>query len=260
MKPTNTLIIIPTYNECQNAPRLIEELLPLVATADLLLVDDNSSDGTADLVEQRFAEEPRVRVMRRTGLRGLGRSYVDGYQYALSMNYPYAVQMDADFSHDPAQVPLLLEAALAVDVIVASRYCPGGEISGWPMHRQWLSRFSNFYVRTLLNLPVHDSTSGFRCYSRNALLHISLPDILSNGYAFQIEMTHRSKQAALSVREVPTRFTDRCQGHSKMSLSIILEAMLLPWQLILGKTRQRTFDTTAHPIAGESVEEGTLPR
>ena len=231
MNEKRTLIIVPTYNERQNIVALVERLLENVPHADILVVDDNSPDGTGDLAQQRFAAEGRFRILRRTGLRGLGRSYVDGYQYALSSNYSWVAQMDADFSHDPTQVPELLQAAETADVVLGSRYCRGGGVRNWPRHRKWLSRFANLYVRAILSLPVYDATSGFRCYSRHALERLSISDIVSNGYAFQIEMTQRAMRANLQLVETPILFTDRRYGHSKMSKGVIVEAMLLPWRL-----------------------------
>jgi len=231
MNKVRSLIIIPTYNEAQNVLALIEILLEKVPHADILVVDDNSPDGTADLTLERFSGEKRLTMLRRTGLRGLGRSYVDGYQQALEGGYAQVVQMDADFSHDPIYIPAMVAASENADVVVGSRYCPGGGVCDWPRYREWLSRFANLYVRALLGLPVRDATSGFRCYSRHALECISLGGIVSNGYAFQVEMTYRALQAHLRIVETPILFRDRRKGQSKMSKRIIAEAITLPWRL-----------------------------
>lgn len=248
MDTSRTLVMIPTYNERQNVPALIACLLNTVPQADILLVDDNSPDGTADLAQELFGHCQRFAILRRAGPRGLGRSYMDGYRYALTLGYAYVVQMDADFSHDPAHIPALLQAAEGADVVVGSRYCRGGGVRHWPLRRQWLSRFANSYVRTILDLPVSDATSGFRCYSRQVLERIFLCDIAATGYAFQVEMTHRARQVKARIVESPIVFTDRRQGQSKMSRQIILEAMLLPWRLRFRAYAACTEATSVSPV------------
>jgi dolichol-phosphate mannosyltransferase len=230
-----TLIIVPTYNEKDNVPPLVRQVLEVVPQADFLLVDDNSPDGTADLAEGLFAGDRRFSVLRRSGPRGLGRSYVDGYRQAIAAGYARVVQMDADFSHDPRYIPDLLEAAGAADVVVGSRYCEGGGVRDWPVHRLLLSKFANLYVAAITGLPVRDATAGFRCYSRRALERLHVESIRSNGYAFQVEMTYRAKQASLRIVEVPITFTDRTHGQSKISRSVLIESMIMPWRLRLGK-------------------------
>lgn len=226
-----TLIIVPTYNERENIAHLIEQIFQTVPDADLLLVDDNSPDGTADLARQRFGDDPRFSVLRRHGPRGLGRSYVDGYRKALEAGYVRVVQMDADFSHDPKYLPDLLQAAETADVVIGSRYCPGGGVHNWPLRRRLLSRFANRYVCAIIGLPIRDSTSGFRCHTRRFLEQIPLDEIVSNGYAFQVEMTYRAHVAGVKIVEMPIIFVDRHQGRSKISRRVILESMILPWRL-----------------------------
>ncbi len=233
MNTEKTLVIVPTYNEAENIPALIERILAVLPDTHLLLVDDNSPDGTADLAERHFGEEPRFHLLRRTGRRGLGRSYQDGYRQSLAEGYHRVIQMDADFSHDPAYLPGLLQKAETADVVIGSRYCAEGGVRDWPLHRQWLSRFANRYVQAILGVTVRDATSGFRCYRNRALDLIPLDDILSDGYAFQVEMTYRARQAGLQIIETPIIFTERRHGKSKISRRVILEAILLPWRLRL---------------------------
>lgn len=227
----STLIIIPTYNERENVPRLVEQILAAVPSAHLLLVDDNSPDGTADLAEQLFGDNPNFFVLRRTGLRGLGRSYVDGFLQGVAAGYPRMVQMDADLSHNPQFLPDLIRVARAADVVIGSRYCAGGGVRDWPLRRRLLSRFANMYVRAIIGFTVHDSTSGFRCYTRRALEKMQLEQIVSNGYAFQVEMTQRAHRAGLRIVETPIVFVDREQGKSKISRAVILESMIVPWRM-----------------------------
>lgn len=226
-----TLIIVPTYNERANVPVLIKQIFTVAPAAHVLLVDDNSPDGTADLAEQLFGGNSNFSVLRRTGARGLGRSYVDGYQRGVAAGYARVVQMDADFSHDPRFIPDLIRAAETADVVIGSRYCTGGGVRDWPLRRRLLSRFANIYVRTIISSSVRDSTSGFRCYSRRALESIELNQIVSNGYAFQVEMTQRAHEAGLRIVESPIIFVDRQQGKSKISRTVILESMIMPWRL-----------------------------
>lgn len=234
MQDSRIVTIIPTYNERENAVRIIECVLEAVPTGDLLLVDDASPDGTADLVAERFAGNERVHVLRRTGQRGLGRSYVDGYLWAMARGYDRVAQMDADFSHDPGYLPALLEASRTADVVLGSRYCAGGGVRNWPVRRKLLSRFANRYVAAVTGTPVHDATSGFRVHSRPALERIGVERIVSNGYAFQVEMTYRAQTSGLKVVESPIVFVDRTEGKSKMSGGVIWESVLMPWKLRFG--------------------------
>lgn len=239
MSLDRSLVIVPTYNERDNIVPLVESIFAVSPDLDFLLVDDNSPDGTAACAGERFGGDSRFNVLRRTGPRGLGRSYVDGYQWAVAAGYVRVVQMDADFSHDPAYIPDLLKAAEAADVVIGSRYCFGGGVRDWPARRILLSRFANRYVAAITGLKVLDATAGFRCYTRRALERIGIHEIVSNGYAFQVEMTHRARAAGLRIVETPIVFTDRMHGHSKISRTVLLESMIIPWKLRFSRLSRR---------------------
>jgi dolichol-phosphate mannosyltransferase len=226
------LVLIPTYNERDNLRPLVAALMA-IAGLKVLIVDDNSPDGTADQAEAlAAASDGRVSVMRRTGPRGFGRSYIDGMAAALRTDATHICQIDADFSHDPAALPQLLTAATAADLVIGSRYIPGGELRNWPAHRLVLSRFANWYIRAITRLPVHDCTSGFRCWTRGLLARLPLDRIVSNGYAFQVEMAWEAQAAGGRIVEVPITFVERREGQSKMSGRVIAESVVLPWRLI----------------------------
>jgi dolichol-phosphate mannosyltransferase len=226
------LVLVPTYNERDNLRPLIAALMAIDGL-QVLIVDDNSPDGTADEAESiGAASHGRVSVMRRPGARGLGRSYIDGIAAALRNDATHVCQMDADFSHDPAALPQLLTAAAAADLVIGSRYIPGGRLSNWPAHRLVLSRFANWYVRAITRLPVHDCTSGFRCWTRGLLARLPLDRIVSDGYAFQVEMAWEAHAAGGRIVEVPITFVERREGQSKMSGRVIAESVVLPWRLI----------------------------
>ena len=225
------LVIVPTFNERDNVSPLIAALLSQPAVR-VLIVDDNSPDGTADAADALAAANgERVSVLRRTGARGLGRSYVEGMQLALRSDATHVCQMDADFSHDPAELPRLLAAAASADLVIGSRYVAGGRLRNWPLHRVLLSTVANWYVRSITRLPVHDCTSGFRCWSRDLLARLPLAGIVSDGYAFQVEMTWEARAAGGRIVEVPITFVERRQGSSKLSGSVIGESIVLPWRL-----------------------------
>ncbi len=239
MQPDKSVLIVPTYNERENIARFLECVQSTVPSLDILVVDDNSPDGTADLVEAQFGNDGSVNILRRAGTRGLGRSYVDGYLWALNRGYCHVVQMDADFSHDPKYLPDMLAKSEEADLVFGSRYCAGGGVRDWPLRRRLLSRFANMYVSWITGLPVRDATSGFRCYSRGALERINVELVVSNGYAFQVEMTYRAHRAGLPIREIPIIFVDRTLGKSKMSGGIIFESILMPWRLRFGGGSRR---------------------
>jgi len=225
------LVIVPTYNERDNVSLLIAALLSQPAVR-VLIVDDNSPDGTADVAEALAASNSgRVSVLRRAAARGLGRSYVDGMQRALRSDATHVCQMDADFSHDPAELPRLLAAGGSADLVIGSRYVAGGTLRNWPVHRVVLSTVANWYVRRITRLPVHDCTSGFRCWSRDLLARLPLASIVSDGYAFQVEMTWEARAAGGRIVEVPITFVERRRGRSKLSGSVIGESIVLPWRL-----------------------------
>lgn len=229
------LVIVPTYNERDNLPRLARELLA-IADLRVLVVDDGSPDGTGAAADALAAEHPRrVRVLHRTGPRGLGRSYVDGMRMALATDADPICQMDADFSHAPADVPRLLAAVCGADLAIGSRYVPGGRVANWPVHRLLLSRFANHYVRVLTGLTVRDATSGFRCWRREALLGLPLASIGSDGYAFQVEMTWQARRTGSRIVEVPITFVERREGRSKLSGRVLAESAVLPWRLMVAR-------------------------
>ena len=226
------LVLLPTYNERENLRPLVTALMAIDGV-QVLVVDDNSPDGTADEAEALSAvSHGRVSVMRRAGPRGFGRSYIDGMAAALRTDATHICQMDADFSHDPAALPQLLTAATAADLVIGSRYVPGGELRNWPAHRLVLSRFANWYIRAITRLPVRDCTSGFRCWTRGLLARMPLDRIVSNGYAFQVETAWEAHAAGGRIVEVPITFIERREGQSKMSGRVIAESVVLPWRLI----------------------------
>jgi dolichol-phosphate mannosyltransferase len=235
METDRTLIVVPTYNERENVGALVPQLLQVAPDADVMLIDDNSPDGTAVFAEQSFRAEPRFSILSRTGPRSFGRSLLDGYRAALKSGYARLLQMDADFSHDPKMVPELIDASRDADVVIGSRYCRGGRVVNWPWHRELLSRFANRYVSMITALEVRDSTAGFRCWTRRALESLLENGVASDGYAFQVEAVFRTQRAGFRVVEVPITFTDRRAGQSKMSGKVILESMLKPWSLRFGK-------------------------
>jgi dolichol-phosphate mannosyltransferase len=225
------VVVVPTYNERDNVAPLIGELLR-IADLRALIVDDGSPDGTGEEADRVARESAgRVSVLHRTGPRGLGRSYVDGMREALRIGATHVCQMDADFSHDPADIPRLLEASRTADLVIGSRYVRGGELRNWAPHRVALSAIANKYVRAITRLPVHDCTSGFRCWRRELLARLPLDRMLSDGYAFQVELAWEAFAAGGRISEVPIVFVERRLGASKMSGRVIVESVVLPWRL-----------------------------
>src|SRR5262245_16304114 len=235
MEPDRTLTVVPTYNERQNVEPLITQLLQVAPAADVLLVDDNSPDGTASYVQQKFGGNSRVSVLKRTGARSFGRSLLDGYRAAVERGYARLVQLDADFSHDPNMIPVIIAASRDADLVIGSRYCVGGRVENWPARRELLSRFANRYVAIITGLDVRDSTAGFRCWTRRALESLLHTGVASEGYAFQVETAFRTSQAGLRIVEIPITFTDRRAGQSKMSGQVIFESVAKPWALRFGR-------------------------
>lgn len=232
MSDLRALVVIPTFNEAENIPTLFERLQEVAPSLDVLVVDDGSPDGTADVVEELAAALPGVRVLRRAPPRGFARSYITGFQQALAEGYERIVQMDADLSHDPAYIPgMLAEAERGAGLVIGSRYCPGGGVQNWHLRRVLLSRYANKYVRWVTELPTSDATAGFRCWRREALQAVHLETIQSEGYGFQVEMTYRAMRAGVRIAEVPIVFRDRRFGTSKLSGHMIWEAAKLPWRL-----------------------------
>ena len=225
------LVIIPTYNERDNLPLIVRALLD---TPDLhvLVVDDDSPDGTGQRADDlRAADRDRMSVIHRTGPRGLGLSYIEGMRMALDLEAPFICQMDADLSHDPADVPRLVAAAQTADLAIGSRYVTGGRVENWPLRRKALSAFANRYVRALTGLAIRDCTSGFRCWRRDALAKMPLKHMVSDDYSFLVELSWEAVAAGCRIREVPITFVERHQGASKMSARMFGESALLPLRL-----------------------------
>lgn len=235
METDRTLIVVPTYNERENVGPLIAQLLQVAPDAEVLLIDDNSPDGTVATAEQLFGTNPRFSSLSRTGPRSYGRSLLDGYRVAVERAHSRVVQLDADFSHDPNLVPAMIDASRDADVVIGSRYCRGGRVANWPWQRRRLSRFANQYVSRITGVSVRDSTSGFRCYTRRALQCLSDFSITSEGYAFLVETIFRAQREGLRIVEIPITFTDRRAGQSKMSGKVIFESALRPWRLRFGR-------------------------
>jgi dolichol-phosphate mannosyltransferase len=219
-----TLVIIPTYNELENIPLLLKEIFCYAPTTDVLIVDDNSPDGTGALADQISAGDQRVHVLHRSGKLGLGTAYIAGFKYALAHGYDAAFEMDADFSHHPRYLPDFLAQIESAELVIGSRYIRGGSTPNWSWKRRLLSGFANLFARTVLVLPIHDCTAGFRCYRRNVLESLGLDTIESQGYGFQIELAYRAHKYGYKIVETPIVFTDRRVGKSKMSKAIVFEA------------------------------------
>jgi len=226
-----TLIIIPTYNELENLPRLLPEVLSKDESIEVLIVDDNSPDGTAAFVENEMKINNRIHLIIRQSKQGLGTAYIAGFKYALQNNFQIIFEMDADFSHDPKEIPRFLDEIKKSDVILGSRYINGVNVINWPLRRLLLSSFANLYTRVITGMPIHDATGGFKCFRREVLEAIDLDRVTSNGYAFQIEMTFKAWKKGFKVKEIPIIFVDRVKGKSKMSKKIVREAVTMVWKL-----------------------------
>ncbi len=235
------LIIFPTYNEKENIKRIIEAVLPMDPGINVLVVDDNSPDGTGQIADQLSMANPRVNVLHRNKKEGLGRAYIAGFKWGIEKKFDYLFEMDADFSHSPEFIKDFLMAIRDYDIILGSRYISGVNVINWPMSRLLLSYFANMYTRIITGMPVKDATGGFKCFRRQVLESIDLDAIKSNGYTFQIEVSMRAWKKGFRIHEIPIVFTDRQQGASKMSKKIIREAIWMVWYLrlmsILGKLK-----------------------
>jgi dolichol-phosphate mannosyltransferase len=225
------LVIIPTFNERVNLPIIVPQVLEQDPRLDVLVVDDNSPDGTGVLADELAAADPRVHVLHRPGKAGLGRAYLAGFHWALERDYDLVLEMDADRSHDPKYLPALLAATEEAEVVIGSRYKNGVNVINWPMSRLLLSYFANKYAHWVTGLPLSDATGGFKCFRSVVLRSIDLDAVKSNGYAFQIEMSFRAWKKGFRLAEVPIVFTDRVEGHSKMSKRIVREAVWMVWWL-----------------------------
>jgi dolichol-phosphate mannosyltransferase len=241
-EPASVLVIVPTYNERENVAQLVPRLLAIGGVC-VLIVDDGSPDGTGRVADDLAAASGgRLSVMHRTGPRGLGRSYVEGMLAAVRSGARYVCQMDADLSHDPADLVRLIDAGAAADLVIGSRYVPGGTLHNWPRRRLWLSAFANWYVRAVTGLAIRDCTSGFRCWRRELLARLPLHAIASDGYAFQVEMAYEARRAGAVIVEAPIAFVERRQGSSKLSSGVIAESIWMPWRLVSRQTVQRPPD------------------
>jgi len=231
-------VVIPTYNEKDNIGKLISAIFALeLPDLEIIVVDDNSPDGTGKIVEEIKTREPRVHALHQSKKKGLGRAYIAGFQYALEGEAEYIFEMDADFSHDPRMIPKFLKHAETHDLIIGSRYVGGVRVVNWPLRRLFLSVLANKYASFVTGLKIADATSGFKCYRRKVLESIDLQRVKSSGYSFQIEMKYRAHKKNFTLREIPIIFVDRTQGLSKISRNIVWEALFIVWKLRLGIIR-----------------------
>ena len=234
--PPNVLVVVPTYNERDNLPILVRGVLAHDGFR-MLIVDDGSPDGTGTLADNLAVEHPgRIEVMHRTGPRGLGRSYIDGLQKAIAQpDVDLVCQMDADLSHNPEYLPALTAATAQADVVIGSRYLNGVSVVNWPLHRIFLSAFANRYIRLVTSLTPQDCTSGFRCWRRESLARLPLREMVSDGYAFLVEMLFEAQRRKCTIGEVPIIFVERRQGQSKVSGAVLMESLITPWRLLFRK-------------------------
>jgi len=228
----DTVIVIPTYNERENVQQIAAAALNHSPDAHILFVDDNSPDGTGRIADEMASSDTRIHVLHKEHKEGLGRAYIAGFHWALERNYQYIFEMDADFSHNPADVPRLREAAESgADLVLGSRYIGGIRVINWPLNRLILSKGASLYVRLITGMPFMDPTGGFKCFRRRVLEAIDMESIRSNGYSFQIEMTHTAWLQGFQIQEVPITFEERREGQSKMSSGIVFEALWMVWKL-----------------------------
>jgi dolichol-phosphate mannosyltransferase len=227
------LVVVPTYNEAMNLPVIVPQILAQASRIDVLVVDDNSPDGTGQVADAMAAAEPRIHVLHRPGKGGLGKAYLAGFRWALEHDYEFVFEMDADFSHDPKFLSVFLDAAKGADLVIGSRYKTGVNVINWPISRLLLSIGANQYARWVTGLPIVDSTGGFKCFRRRVLEAIDFERVRSNGYSFQIEMTFRAWKKGFRLVEIPIVFTDRVEGQSKMNKRIVREAIWMVWWLRL---------------------------
>ncbi len=221
-----SLVIIPTYNEAENIQKLIQEIFNYLPQTDILIIDDNSPDGTGKIADALSAADLRIRVIHRPKKMGMGNAYNRGFRYAIEKGYDVLFEMDADFSHKPEDLPRLLEGLQDNGLVIGSRYIDGGGTVNWGLLRRFVSKGGNLYSRFMLGLNVTDMTAGFRCYNVSALKKINLDRVRSNGYGFQVEMSYRIKEAGFNIKEIPIIFEDRRAGQSKMSNGIVIEAFI----------------------------------
>lgn len=228
----NSLVIIPTYNERENVATVIKKLNSLNTGVDILIVDDNSPDGTADIIKGLQKECKNLSLLKRSGKLGLGTAYIKGFNWALERGYQYILEMDADLSHNPDDVPRLIkECKKGYDLVIGSRYCDGVNVINWPIKRLLLSYSANKYTRIVTGLPIKDATAGFKCFNRKVLEDINFNRVKSSGYSFQIEINFRVWKKGYSLKEIPIVFEERSEGKSKMSKNIVFEAVFMVWKL-----------------------------
>lgn len=242
----DTLVVIPTYNEKENVREITAAVLKNAPWADVLVVDDNSPDGTGQIADELHAAEPRIHVLHRAGKEGLGRAYLAGFAWALARHYEFIFEMDADFSHNPATLLKFREAIQNADLVLGTRYKGGIRVVNWPLKRLLLSYGAAMYVRLITGMPLSDPTGGFKCFRRAVLEDLNLPNVKSNGYSFQIEMSYETWMRGFRLGEVPITFEDRTLGTSKMSANIVQEALSMVWKLAIRRGFKRTPGKT-HP-------------
>jgi len=246
LSDSKAIVIIPTYNERDNLPALAQRVLGLPVAMDILVVDDGSPDGTGEIADQLASEHPNVHVLHRAKKNGLGRAYCDGFRWALERDYEFIFEMDGDFSHNPDDLPKFLEAMEGKDLVLGSRYRDGIRVINWPLNRLLLSLCAAQYVKLITGMPITDPTGGFKCFRRRALQALDLNQVQSNGYSFQIELTHKLWRQGMRIGEVPIIFTDRFQGTSKMERRIVWEALWIVWRLWLENGLSRRPQTSSN--------------
>ena len=245
------LVVIPTYNEKENAEAIAKAVLENLEIGELLFVDDNSPDGTGAICDALAAANPRVHVMHRESKEGLGRAYLAGFRWALDHGFDRIFEMDADFSHDPHELPNFIKAAEDADLVLGSRYTGGIRVMNWPLSRLLISTFAGVYVRAITGMPVMDPTGGFKCFRREVLEAIDFSKITSNGYSFQIEMTHNAWMKGFKIVEIPITFADRTSGKSKMSKNIAVEAFFKVWKLAASHWFRRSPAVKTRPTTSQ---------
>jgi dolichol-phosphate mannosyltransferase len=246
--PGRVLVIIPTYNERQNLPLIVARVRASVPAAHILVADDSSPDDTGVLADAMAAADDQLHVLHRPGKQGLGAAYLDGFGWGIRNDFDVLVEMDADGSHQPEQLPLMLErVAAGADLVIGSRWVPGGSVVNWPRSRSVLSRGGNLYTRIALGIPLKDATAGYRAFRREALEKMQLTDVESQGYCFQVDLTWRAVQAGLRIEEVPITFVERAHGTSKMSQAIVVEAL---WRVTQWGVRRRLARLSGGRIGG----------
>lgn len=228
-----SIVIIPTYNEINNIKKMLQKIFEVFPDTDILVVDDNSPDGTGEYVKEQSEQDNRIKLIQRAGKLGLGTAYVAGFKYMLENGYDLAFQMDADFSHDPGELINMKKGIEDYDLVIGSRYIQGVNVINWPMRRLLLSYFANKYSRIVTGIPVRDATGGFKCFRRAVLEAIDLDNVKSNGYSFQIEMNFKAWKKGFRIKEIPIIFYERMEGASKMSKKIVREAVFMVWKLRL---------------------------